>query len=248
MLISAMRLQHFLLFTAVCAAACLTPVQEKWCDTSNPCSPGFVCTSDFHCVSTSRVDGGAGGADGGTGGGGGATGGGGVTGGGGGVTGGGGGATGGGGGAMCSAVNCPGGCCAPNGVCVPVTFQDNSLCGNFGQRCVLCGTNTGCVNGQCVPVVNPIDAGVVGAPCTTDPVCGNDGLAFCIPEISGGQPTGFTGGYCSRFCDNTPCPVKSTCVQAQASDGSTVHICLASCMSQTQCRMGYGCDSNVCTP
>lgn len=238
---------------ALCAASCLAPVQEKWCDSSNPCSAGFVCTSDFHCVSTSRVDGGTGGGS--------ATGGGGVTGGsGGGVTGGGGGGGGGigggggvvgggggGGSGMCDARTCPGGCCA-NQTCVPLTFQSNTLCGNFGQSCMLCGTNTGCVNGACVPVVNPIDAGIVGSGCSDDIACGNDGISFCIPESSGGMPTGFVGGYCSRFCDNVSCPAKSTCVEAQNSGGNIVHICLAACVTEAECRMGYGCDQDVCVP
>jgi hypothetical protein len=252
---------------ALCAAACLAPVQERWCDVQNPCSAGFVCTSDFHCVSTSRVDGGSGGgASGGgggaTGGGGGATGGGGgvtgggggvtgggggVTGGGGGVTGGGGGMTGGGGGNACNAMSCSDGCCF-NGGCLPFNFQNNSLCGFFGDSCRACGVNTGCVRGQCVPVVNPVDAGVIGAPCVNATDCGGDADAFCIPEFSGGQFTGFAGGYCSRFCEASPCPVGASCIEAEGGAGGTVFICLAECRDDVMCRSGYVCDQAVCVP
>lgn len=260
-----------LTFALLGAAACLTPVQERWCDQANPCSAGFVCTADGHCVSTSRPDGGAtggggvrGGGGGATGGGmvlggGGATGGGGVPvgGGGGGVPiggglGGGGGAVGGGGG-NCGPASCPNGCCF-NGSCVPFNFQSNAVCGLFGAQCSACPFNTGCVRGECIPIVNPVDAGVdagvmavIGAACMSDQQCGNDGNSFCIPEFSGGQPTGFTGGYCSRFCDDGFCP-NGRCVEAETGGGDIVMVCFASCMTSMECRMGYFCDQLLCLP
>lgn len=147
----------------------------------------------------------------------------------------------------CGAMSCPTGCCV-GGRCLTTTLQDNSLCGFFGDQCRACAFNEGCVGGKCIPLTN-FDAGtaVVGGPCRADPDCGNDGQWFCIPENSGGQPTGFTGGYCSRMCDNAPCP-NGTCIQAETSDGNIINICLASCMTATDCRSTYICDQSVCLP
>lgn len=147
--------------------------------------------------------------------------------------------------------SCISGCCL-GGNCVPVNQQGNSVCGFFGEVCRACGATEGCVSGQCQPVVF-VDAGMpIGGACVQDSNCGvNDGLGFCIPEVSGGQPTGFPGGYCSRMCDMTPCPPEGRCVEAQTQGGGVVNICLASCMSQANCRMGYLCDTNsggVCLP
>ena len=158
---------------------------------------------------------------------------------------------GGGGGTQCGMTSCISGCCL-GGNCVPVNQQGNGACGFFGDACRACGTNEGCVSGRCQPVIG-LDAGLsaVGGPCTQDPDCGNDGLAFCIPEVSGGQPTGFPGGYCSRMCDTASCPPDSRCVEAQTQGGGTVNVCLASCMSQANCRHSYQCDSmsgGICLP
>jgi hypothetical protein len=55
------------------------------------------------------------------------------------------------------------------------------------------------------------------------------------------------GGYCIARCDNTPCPSDATCVTTQDGD-----ICLLSCTSADDCRMGYDCLSDgqvsVCSP
>lgn len=151
--------------------ACLAPVKERWCDLQNPCSPGFVCTSDFHCVSLSRPDAGS------VGGGGGATGGGGVMGGGlatggGGVGGGvptggggvvGGGPSGGGGGVACGPGNCVG--CCLGGVCQSGTLD--GVCGQAGQACMTCARGESCLARQCVATCSP--ANCVG--CCLGNVC-----------------------------------------------------------------------------
>lgn len=131
--------------------------------------------------------------------------------------------------------------------------QGNSVCGFFGAVCRACAPNEGCVSGQCRSVIF-VDAGPttnVGGPCVQDSNCGSDGLSFCIPEISAGEPTGFAGGYCSRMCDSTACPPEARCVEAQAQGGGTVNLCLASCTTAMNCRMGYQCDTSsggVCLP
>lgn len=225
----------------ITAAGCLSPVDDRWCGPRLPCSAGFVCTSDFHCV-LSR-DGGTGGGTGGGGGGGG-----------GGRTDGGlgGGAGGGGGRRVCDGMTCASGCCLGDN-CVPVTSQGQTACGFFGDACRSCAQDEGCVSGKCQQVIT-FDAGLVsniGGPCFEDLNCGNDGQSFCIPELSGGQPTGFIDGYCSRTCDAEPCPGNAACVEAETQGGGIVNICLAACTNNL-CRMGYQCErqgmSGVCLP
>jgi len=165
----------------------------------------------------------------------------------------GGGPGGGGGSTICSFASCQSGCCFGDR-CVPFNSQGNPVCGAFGQVCMACGPNEGCVAGKCQPVfvIDGGTTGVIGAACTTDQSCGSDGLGFCIPAFDpSGQSTGFVGGYCSRMCDNTPCPPGGSCIPAQTSTGGTVNVCFASCMTQVSCRMGYRCDTQnggICVP
>ena len=220
------------------AAGCLTAVDDRWCGPQVPCSAGFICTSTFHCVQVS------GGGDGGTGGGrmDGGTGGGRMGGG-----GGGGGGAGGGGGRLCDGMSCASGCCLL-GNCLPVMAQSNNACGFFGDACTACGLNESCAGGKCLPSAADAGFSAVGSPCMQDSNCGDDGQNFCIPEFSGGQPTGFTGGYCSRMCDGQPCPFGAACLEVQTGGGDITDICFATCMGAS-CRMGYQCDmSGVCLP
>ena len=222
---------------------CLSTVEDRWCGPQLPCSPGFFCTSTFHCIRSASVDGGTGGGS--------AGGDGGAIGGGGGAVGGGGGFVGGGagGGPTCNAVNCAGGCCLGNN-CVTPMQQGHEVCGFFGDVCGRCGFDEGCVGGKCQPVI-VFDGGTtnarVGDPCFDDFNCSNDGLSFCIPEESG-----FPEGYCSRMCDTELCPSNAACVEAQTTGGEVVNICLLACQAVAQCRMGYQCDlwagQRVCRP
>ena len=137
---------------------------------------------------------------------------------------------------------------------MPTNQQGHEVCGFFGDVCGRCAFDEGCVGGKCQPVImfdggNPFAA--IGDSCIDDFDCGNDGLTFCIPEESGGQPTGFPGGYCSRLCDMELCPGNAACIEAQTTGGEIINICLRSC-SATQCRMGYQCslrdNQAVCFP
>ena len=132
--------------------------------------------------------------------------------------------------------------------------QGHEVCGFFGAACARCGLNESCTGGKCEPGID-VDGGTIGTvgnPCVDDFDCGDDGFNFCIPEQSGGQPTGFPGGYCSRTCDGNPCPSNAACVEAQTTGGGVVNICLLACQSMAQCRMGYLCDQQggqgVCFP
>lgn len=222
-------------------AGCLNTVEERWCGPSLPCSAGFVCTATFHCVpSAPRVDAGTGGGGGATGGGGG------------GGTVVGGGAGGGGGAATCSPDTCANGCCV-GARCVLFAAQSPDACGEGGLACARCSATATCRDGRCSADVD--GGGIppqVGTPCTADSQCGSDGLSFCIPETSGGTSTGFVGGYCSRFCSGATCPAGARCVPSTTSTGGSVDLCVSSCTSVTDCRMGYRCDTSrgagVCLP
>ncbi|MGV3623391.1 MAG: hypothetical protein ACO1OB_21405 [Archangium sp.] len=238
------------------SSACLTTVDQRWCDAVTPCSPGFVCTSTFHCIpGVPARDGGAGGGGGSVTGGGSATGGGmamggGVAmGGGGGVMGGG--AGGGGGLAACDS-NCES-CCVGR-FCFPLESQSPSTCGPPRAQCVTCSAGETCrPQVGCFPLVvmDGGSSGAPGSPCEEDFECGTDGLGLCIPEEVGGQFTGWPGGYCTRDCVNMSCPLGGECVQAD-DNGQPTFICLSDCTTDAQCRMGYTCatfgNTGVCVP
>lgn len=198
------------------AVGCLSTVDERWCGPQQPCTAGFVCTPEFHCVRPQGFDGGVGG----------------------------------GGSAVCGAMSCVTGCCLRDN-CVPVNQQGHDVCGFFGAACKACNVDQGCVNGVC-QLATRFDGGTaaIGGPCVVDSNCGNDGLSFCIPETSAGEPTSFPGGYCSRFCDSEPCPV-GRCSEVQTQSGGTAMICLSSCVTQMNCRPSYQCEAGlggVCLP
>ena len=81
----------------------------------------------------------------------------------------------------------------------------------------------------------------VGDTCATLADCTLGG--YCIPERDqNGDPTLFTGGYCSLPCqNNTQCPAQSFC-QSFGSAGSG---CVRSCSAAGQCR---GAQGYVCQP
>ncbi len=225
-----------LVIALVAGSACLTTVEQRWCDAQTPCTTGFVCTPTFHCIPAPR-----GLSDAGLGGGGGTTGGGG---GGGGTVdaglGGGGGA--GGGGASCN-TSCNG--CCEGTTCIPFAQQSNRQCGPARSTCQSCAVNEACLSNQCTFVPIPMDAGVaaVGGPCETDFQCGADGLGQCIPDEAG-----FPEGYCTRDCEFTPCPSGAECVPAEGGGGQTLFVCLANCRLPSDCRMDYSCDVGLCLP
>lgn len=68
-----------------------------------------------------------------------------------------------------------------------------------------------------------------GEPCTEGGVCAG---GICYEELD----KGFSGGYCTRDCSNDDCPDGSVCVQLLEG-----FICLKSCATTGDCRVGYGC-------
>lgn len=230
-------------FTALALSACFSPVFEKECYPELPCPSGYACR-DSRCVATLGSGGGAaagsgGGSAAGSNGGGNA----------GGASAGGGSAGGGSGGgaAACGPASCRDGCCRA-GQCVTAGVQGATACGLGGEQCRACDVAETCTLGLCIPGVTGVDAGLVGASCQRDDDCGDVNVAFCIPEESQGQSTGFVGGYCSQFCEVQSCPAGAECVDAEGGNGEVVRVCLASCVATAQCRAGYFCDQQFCLP
>lgn len=155
-----------------------------------------------------------------------------------------GGGAGGGGPARCQD-SCDG-CCLPNDVCLSLPAQTANTCGQSGSSCSACNDGEQCLRGTCVPVI--IDGGVpgdVGSTCTSDTGCGVSG--WCLTE-----DMGFPGGYCTRECEFTMCPTGSTCVQAGDPNGTPFYLCLQECMTSSQCRTDYVCETSpgigLCLP
>jgi hypothetical protein len=88
--------------------------------------------------------------------------------------------------------------------------------------------------------------GGVGAPCTDKNDCTFLPDADCIDS--------FTGGYCSRICDDPQCGTTGSCEQLQCTDDAgnpfDYNVCLQKCVSDAQCRFdeGYTCDRGACVP
>jgi serine protease len=84
--------------------------------------------------------------------------------------------------------------------------------------------------------------GGVGAPCGNNLDCVFAADSECI--------TDWPGGYCSRTCDDGFCGASASCEILECAGGAC-NVCLASCVSETQCRSGSGyiCDPyGTCTP
>lgn len=168
----------------------------------------------------------------------------------------------------CGTFACANGCCIPGepfGKCS--TTPNPTLCGKNNAQCGSCNTAGGetCQQttggSQCVGGGGSVDAGV-GTPCGADTDCGapyfcktvtnirSDGGTFAA-KADGGTVTGipYTGGYCTRRCNNnTVCGQGNTCLDFAAFpggvNGETEKICVAGCQTDskpTTCRDGYAC-------
>ena len=154
---------------------------------------------------------------------------------------------------VCNVMTCPTGCCA-NGMCE--TGQSRFACGLAGQQCMRCGMGMTCNSGICLP--GGIDGGMpptpdagtqvpAGSACAGPQDCQPPFNATCIQENFGGQPTGYTGGYCTRNCGaGNPCTGGAVCI-TESFFGASQSTCRAPCMqpgTQSTCRTGYVCQSS----
>jgi hypothetical protein len=156
----------------------------------------------------------------------------------------------------CSTTSCPQGecqaladgkryclsACSSDGDCRSgyVCDQSLSVCLPDCRKSWSCGDTLTCSqsSGNCEP---PSKTTQVGGACIYDVTC-TTGTCFAATD-SGGNATGWTGGYCSGDC--------SSCSQGKCQaleDGKSY--CLASCSSNTACRSGYLCAPaiSVCLP
>lgn len=153
----------------------------------------------------------------------------------------------------CDAMSCPTGCCQ-NGQCQ--MGNSRFACGTSGQTCVRCGMGQQCNNNTCGGGT-PTDGGVMpgtdggvpaGAPCTTNGACQPPVQAFCINESIAGQPTGYTGGYCTQQCGmGQACTGGAVCV-TETFFGASQSTCRAPCLNpgtQSTCRTGYVCQPSM---
>ncbi|MBN1606228.1 MAG: hypothetical protein JW940_06320 [Polyangiaceae bacterium] len=86
------------------------------------------------------------------------------------------------------------------------------------------------------------DTAAVGGKCVTDAAC-QTGL--CLRQALSASAQTWLGGYCSQSCGPTRgCPVGSSCLTFE--DASA--LCVASCSTRTDCRMGYVCATGLCLP
>lgn len=93
---------------------------------------------------------------------------------------------------------------------------------------------------ECMPGV-----GAVGTPCFSNTDCAaNSNDPVCLQSWKG-----FPDGYCSEWCDvqTQDCPMGAVC--GDIGLGSVHGVCLASCLMDTDCRVGYACvDKGLPTP
>lgn len=153
--------------------------------------------------------------------------------------------------------------CTANSTCV-------SLPGGFGEGDSMCfrscAGSTDCRSPgyECYDLgnsvggcwINPLpsyDAGPpadkIGIACTSDSQCINppdDG--YCIPATdTGGNPTGWPGGYCSATCfTEEHCGTDGICITFTDENGDDFNACQARCAAanagQSTCRSGYICE------
>lgn len=123
--------------------------------------------------------------------------------------------------------------CGPSQVCNPI----DGGCLDLPSRCGSCESNQYCddKSGLCVTIPSTVPAtGEIGAACTSSANCSRSGAyGFCIED--GGLFGPMPGGSCSASCDVVGCPSGAACVDVGLS------VCLDVCLSDDECREGYGC-------
>ncbi len=125
-----------------------------------------------------------------------------------------------------------------------------SHCWNSNICVASCTSNAQCRSGyqchdrdsdgqsECWPFAS--GSGQVGEPCGSIQDCAGGLNGFCAADDGQGN---WPSGYCSHDCGNgVTCPTGSVCYDP---DGSGDGFCLDSCMSDTDCRSSYFCDSSL---
>jgi hypothetical protein len=143
--------------------------------------------------------------------------------------------------------------CANDCQCSGIFVCNGGICGppSLPGQSNICCTNPNCQPGTmciepngttfiCDAIPTP-----VGAPCNAGTMsCGSFGQ--CIDPMFG-----FPGGYCTQDCSmgGQPCPGGSTCRDTGGGGpGFPSQICLETCNTGRDCRMGYNCVQLGITP
>ena len=131
-------------------------------------------------------------------------------------------------------------CDPPDGMgcgddCTLREIDCRDLWDNDGDGSTDCMDSSNCqAAGLCVPGNGPL-----GSPCAENTDCSadkNDPFCFAAPYFPE-----WTGGYCSEYCDPAvnDCPGDGQCAPIFA--GDIQGLCVDGCMSDADCRVGYGC-------
>lgn len=133
---------------------------------------------------------------------------------------------------LCSS-SAPSGACPPGLTCRDGDCIDPAACSSSNQTGT-CPAGLSCLGGACSQTSTSNMP--IGGPCASETQCATAD-AVCYPEVSGGQATGWIGGYCMLFdCASAGCPAGSSCVTLQ--DGS---VCFDECQFPSDCRAGFAC-------
>jgi hypothetical protein len=110
------------------------------------------------------------------------------------------------------------------------------------QSCMACGMSCGAGQVCQGSVCRPAGAGAIGAGCTQNIDCAAG--EFCLDQ----PRTGWTGGSCSAFCEQQPCPANSVCYPVMGP--GTAKACVLRCTGDADCasRPGYLCSQGMCMP
>jgi hypothetical protein len=140
---------------------------------------------------------------------------------------------------------------AAGGVCIAVCSSDAD-CGD--------GTHCNTYSGECVEGEVPTTGALTGEPCDSNADCRS---GQCATEIDpNGVPTGWVQGYCIGNCIIPPgfnsnnffsgdmlpqgtCPGDAVCLPGQGQANGDLGTCYDQCMSDADCRDGYGCLQDI---
>ncbi|MBS1151458.1 MAG: Myxococcales trans domain protein, partial [Myxococcaceae bacterium] len=154
---------------------------------------------------------------------------------------------------VCTAANCPGGCCL-NGACLVTSQQSAKACGFSGQTCAACLAGDACVFGKCSP------AAICNSTNCSGCCSGNSCLPLPFQSVTN---CGVNGNACmacfaGQVCTNGGCTQPPTCTAANCPGGccdsgkcvpfsvQSSSFCGSGGQQCAQCAPGSFCSIGVC--